>query len=318
MTQKKTLLAGIDVGGTNTRIAMVDSRDKKRPLIRKVVKTSTFDSPDKMVAVTLAAIETCCHELGQSTVNLAGIGCAIPGIVDPQKGMLIEVSNLQGWNNYPLLEVFQGHIDVPVAIENDVNAAAYGEYKLGVGQGSKSLVYFTVSTGIAAGMVMQGKLVHGAHFSAGEMGYFVPEPAFLGMDWSPNGCLEQKAAGIGIATQWAALMGGQDHPDRAREVFERAEKGDEHAQSLIQQAGAYLAQAAIALCAVVDPDVFILGGSIAEQNNTVRKSMVAHMQTMLLFPPEIKSCTIPGGAPLMGAFALAGDAADQAAEFLKM
>ena len=302
------LIAGIDIGGTNTRCA-VALREAPEHILHR---TST-PTPGPGVALVLDVIAQevalCCREAGVAPERVSAAGCAAPGMTNSARGVVVDAANLIGWTNAPLGRLLGNRLGVPVTIANDVNAAALAEATHGAGSHCGSIVYMTISTGVAAGIVIDGRLVHGAHHSAGEIGCFVPDPMHLDRDWKPNGCLEMTSAGIGLGTAWAALRGGLAEADRAVEVFEAARHGDADALALIQRAADYLAQAAVAIGCIIDPDRIVLGGSIARHSEEIAGRIEEVLHGSLPFPPDVVHASLGGDAPLVGALMLAARSA---------
>ncbi len=291
-------MAGIDIGGTRTRSAVASVDAPARILCRRDRMT-----PGPGVAAVIDAIaedlEACCSELGRGDIVAAG--CTAPGMTDPERGLVVEAANLPGWNAVPLRSLLQQRLDVRVAVENDVNAAAMAEAAYGHAAGCRTAVYVTVSTGIAAGILVDGKLLRGSHHSEGELGSMVPEPGHLDKDWRPNGCLESLAAGVGLAEAWRKAGGKPS----ARHVFESAESGSEKALALVRRTRDYLAQALIAVGCIVDPQIVILGGSIALNQRVVAKDLEQRLRSALPFPPALAFARFGEDNPLIGALAMA-------------
>ena len=273
-------------------------------LVRRSTKTPT-DGVEPVLDVIRDEMARCLHKAGRDEAELAAVGCAVPGITDAARGVVIEVANLPGWQDVPLRALLEDRFGRPAIVANDVNAAALGEFAHGAGQGCHSLVYLTVSTGVAAGIVVEGRLLRGFHHAAGELGYFVPDPVHLGKDWTPSGCLELTSAGIGLAHAWADLRGGPATSDRAIEVFDAARAGDADAEALVHRAADYLAQAAIAIGNLIDPERLVLGGSIAQHEARIANRIRDVVATTLLFPPDVVHAALGGDAPLIGALTLA-------------
>ena len=216
----RSIIAGIDIGGTNVRCALAQIETPGQILVRRIAKTPADGGVEPVLSIIADGLERCLKEAGYGWEALAAVGCVVPGITDAARGVVIEVANLPGWQHIPLTSLLERRFGRPAVVENDVNAAALGEFAYGAGQGCHSLVYLTVSTGVAAGIVVEGRLLRGYHHAAGELGYFIPDPVHLGKNWEPSGCLELTSAGIGLAHAWADLRGGPATSDRAIEVFD--------------------------------------------------------------------------------------------------
>ena len=300
----RDLIAGIDLGGTNVRIALAEKETPERLICHRKVKTPVEAGPEGFLKVVIEGVAECLEELGASKNALAGLGCTIPGITDAPNGIAVLVTNLPGWEQYPIRSTLEQAMGVPVAVDNDVNAAALGEYWCGQGKGRHSLVYLTVSTGIAAGIVTEGRLLRGRNHAAGEMGFFMPDPRLLDQDWMPNGCLELTSAGVGLVRAYKRKKG--DLPDRfdARDIFEAARQGDQDAREVVDDAANYLAQAVIALAAVIDPELFILSGSIVQHQQQMVDRIQEMVEKHIPHSPEILMSGFDGDAPIIGALSL--------------
>ncbi len=301
------LVAGVDVGGTNLRVAIARSDDPVRFLAHRAGPMPTPATPEACVARISAFIDTCCAEAGVERSRVAAVASTVPGITDDARGRTLIVTNLPGWDDFPFAAVLASGLGIKAYIENDVNAAALAEYFYGLGAGAHSLAYLTVSTGVAAGFVVQGQVLRGFRHSAGEMGFFVPDPAHLDGDWEPNGCLELTAAGVGLAKYWALYTGNVEAS--AIDVFAAAREGNEHAGWLVQRAADYLALTAIAISTVLNPEVLVLGGSIAQHEPLVQQRIERQVSRAFPFAPRIVGSSFEGNAPMVGALAIAARAA---------
>lgn len=299
-------VAGVDIGGTNLRCAIASSKDPSHLLSHRKAPTPVQDGPEAIVSFIASEILRCIEEAGISRDQLTAVGCATPGIVDTAAGTVATASNLR-WDNVALADLLFEHVGVPAVVENDVRAAALAEYKYGAGRGRSSLVYFTISTGVSVGIVADGRLIRGRHHAAGEIAYFIPDPSHIGQEWTKNGCLEQTSGGVGIARLWAEKYGGPASPSVAEEVFRLAREGDEYAVILVERAADYLAQAAVAIGTLIDPEILVLGGSIAENEPRIVNRIREVTASSLLFPFEVTLAALGGDAPLTGALSLASE-----------
>ena len=296
------LIAGVDIGGTNTRVALAQLQAPSHILARR---TSPTPKPgvEPLVALVTRAVSSCLSAASQG--RLCAVGCAVPGMTDAQRGIVLDAANLPGWVEVPLANLLEVRLKVPVRVGNDVNAAAIAEATYGAGLGCHSLVYMTISTGVSAGIVIGGQLIEGAHHSAGEIGNIIPDPVHLDRHWKPNGCLERTAAGMGLAEQWATITGGRVD---AELVFAAAGRGNSNAERLVRRAEDYLAQAAVAIGSIVDPDRLILGGSIGLNQERVTDRIQTVLRRVLPFPPLVVPAALEHDAPLIGALLMAADA----------
>ncbi len=293
-------IAGIDIGGTNVRCAVADAAAPEKLLNHTSTPTPHGISAGEFVVFLVDRVrEVQCATGGGS---LVGVGCVAPGIIDVQSGLVLSAANLD-WRDVPLRSMLAEAFGVPVAIENDVNAAAIAESEYGAGRGTHSVVYLTVSTGVAVGIVIEGRLIRGFHHAAGEIGFFMPGIEHIGTVWGENGCLELTAAGIGLARAWARQTG--EAGATAQMVFDAARAGDPQAQALVDRAADYLAEAVVALATILDPEVLVLGGSIALNEPELYHRLREVTQKTLPNPLKIVPSVLSGDAPLVGASILA-------------
>lgn len=164
---------GIDLGGTNMQIGVVSSDD--RILGRAKRKTKADEGRDAIVARIISGIEEACTQAGLQPEALGGVGVAAPGAVDPVAGVVLEAVNLR-WDNVPLAEIMTRRMKVRCWLDNDVNAAVYGENALGAGKQSRHLLGVWVGTGIGAGLILGGELYYGDAMTAGEIGHTILLP----------------------------------------------------------------------------------------------------------------------------------------------
>ncbi len=301
------IIAGIDIGGTNVRIALAKKGNPSDILLKRNFRTPVDEGPQFFIQKVEEVLTQCLGDLDVGMDELVGIGCALPGITDEVTGTALFVSNLKGWDGFPVGRSFKERFGLEVVVENDVNAAALGEYRFGVGAGAHSLVYFTISTGVAAGIVLQGAIWRGFNHAAGELAFFIPDPDHIGQDWSPNGCLELMSAGVGLARLWRDAHHGSDQSVTAIDVFEALHDGDEKARLIVERAAKYLAQSVVAICALLNPQVVVLSGSIAQHQPIFLDRIKTVVEHTVPHPAEIVLSELEGDAPLVGALALIDD-----------
>src|SRR5438270_7687364 len=240
-----TLAIGVDLGGTNLRIAAVDSNGK---VLEKITtSTEVARGRDFVIDEMCAAIQHTFLKFHASGV-VAGIGIGVPGIIEMQTGMLRESPNLPGWHNYPVRDEIERRLRTPVVLENDANAAALGEKWLGAAAAVDDMCMLTLGTGVGGGIVLNGSVWHGMTGLAGELGHINVDPNGPACNCSSRGCLEQLASATAIkrmaveaiatvkAPELARAM-KEDPEFSARVVFSMAEQGDKGAQEIFQRVG---------------------------------------------------------------------------------
>jgi glucokinase len=190
------LVIGVDLGGTQIRTAVLRGATL---LSRISILTGAATQPDNVLPRIYEAIQEALDKANVSLGQVVGIGVAAPGPLDSKTGIVFSPPNLPGWDGVPLRDLLAERFQTSIYVENDANVAGLGEYMFGAGQGSRHMVYMTISTGIGGGVIADGKLLRGANGAAGELGHMT-------IDWHGErctcgniGCLEYIASGTSIA-----------------------------------------------------------------------------------------------------------------------
>jgi glucokinase len=257
------LLAGVDVGGTNISVLVADADLRVRG--RLTVPTRGHGSA-VIVDHIAEVVDSVVHEAGGHSADIAAVGVGVPGRVDISSGTVSLAVNLH-WRDLPLGPQLSSRLGAPVWIENDVRAAAAAIHHLELVGPHRSLAYLSIGTGIAAGIVLDGKLWRGANGMAGEIGHIVVRPDGPECACGMRGCLEAVASGPAIVRQAGAPLatGGASILQRLHvvglgDIFEAAAAGDDLASRLVNDVGEHLAWAIHLLVMTYDVEVVALGG----------------------------------------------------------
>jgi glucokinase len=263
------LAIGVDVGGTKVAAGVVDDRGH---VIEKLKRYTPAASPDDTIGVIAGAVT---ELLGRHTVDAVGIGAA--GFVDQTRANVLFAPNL-AWRDEPVKKLVEEHIGRPVVVENDANAAAWAETRLGAARGHEHVVLITVGTGIGAGIVLDGRLYRGAFGSAGEPGHYrvVPDGRLCGC--GNQGCWEQYASGKALVAE--AREFARRSPDAAARMLQLADgdpdridgpavttaayEGDPAAVRCLETVGSWLGAGLADLSAILDPGCFVIGGGVSD------------------------------------------------------
>lgn len=264
--EHNTYLLAADVGGTNTRVAVVTCDGGVHTLVKK--RTRCKEGRDEMLPFLISLFKETIRESKLSRERICALGIGFPGPLDAQTGTIFNPPNLPGWDNVPLRRILEDEFSLPVSIENDANAAALGEWWKGVGVGTKSFVCITLGTGVGGGIILDGKLWHGASSMAGEIGHTTVIRNGIPCTCGNRGCLEAYASARGIIDRTRRVLAKTEKEGEAETVltFEdisnMAEKGDERILSIIHETGAILGIAVANLANLLNPEMVALFGGV--------------------------------------------------------
>ena len=312
-------VVGIDLGGTKIYTALADSRG--RIVAEARIPTGAGDGPEAVIG---RIVETYNQVKDLTPVGVAGpaaIGIGSPGSLDPVKGVVFRSPNLSGWNNIPLREKLEQITGLPVYVDNDANLAALGEYFFGAGRGSRHMVYVTVSTGIGAGLILDGHIYRGAGGGAGEVGHMVLDPDGPLCGCGRRGCLESLSSGTAMASRARELVaagrgrailreaGGNPGDITAVSVAKASASGDPEATGIISTAGDYLGMGMANMVNLINPDRLVLGGGALGAGSVLWDSMKRELSARALGSSlgqvKVVRAGLEGRSGLLGAVALA-------------
>jgi glucokinase len=240
---------GIDLGGSAVKLGVcgLDGVPRTRAAIATEPERGAEDAMARIAAAALALI----GEAG----GIGACGIGVPGELDPARRVLVRANHLPGWSNVAITERLGELLGVPTVLENDANCAAWGELRAGAGRGARSLVCFTLGTGVGGGVVIDGELWTGATGAAGALGHVVVDPNGPECRCGQRGCVEQYASATSVARRY-----GQGS---ARDAFEAADRGDAKATAAVDWACDGLAAGVANVIHIVQPEVIVLGGGMA-------------------------------------------------------
>lgn len=306
-----SIYIAVDLGGTHIRAASYHQNDTK-PICYKKIKTR-FNN-EKVFQRILSVIGDVIPEDG----DVAAIGIAAPGPINPRTGVVIETPNIPEWEDFPLTEKLSAHFGIPAYLGNDANLAALGECRYGAGKSHNHLLYLTVSTGVGGGVVSDDHLLEGAHGLAGELGHVTVLAGGPRCSCGHRGHLEALASGTAIANYVRAQL---DDPTResslrsradrgAEAIADAAREGDPLALEAYQRAGKYLGIGIAGFLHIFNPTIVILGGGVSYSGELLfapmRKSVEAHVfNPSYLEDLVITAAALGDDAGLLGALALA-------------
>lgn len=185
----KRFAIGIDLGGTYTKLALVDKKGKL--FYRAILSTANYEGKEALIDAIAYEVDIILKKARLTAKDLLGVGVGVPGLVDFKQGFIYYLTNVPGWKNVSLKKILKKKLKAPVLIDNDVNLMALGEYRFGAGRGARDLVCITLGTGVGGGIIIDGELYRGASFAAGEIGHMPLKEDGLSCNCGSFGCLER-------------------------------------------------------------------------------------------------------------------------------
>lgn len=308
--------AGVDVGGTTVTTQLVDAA--LHPVHELTVATDT-SSPDATLHSIAAGIERTIQEAGISD-RVDAIGLGIPGAVDPVNGLSVMAVNLH-WYGYPVAARLQERFGAPVFLENDVRVAALGVYQFDNPTASQDLVYVSIGTGVAAGIILGGRLLRGRNGLAGEVGHFIVDPDGPPCNCGARGCLETLVSATAvIRLARAAVASGAATslrdcaPLNAKAVYDAAAAGDPVAEEIVTGVGTRLGIALRNVIMAYDVDAIVLGGGVTRAGDRYLRPILAEWERQratsafaraMLLPEKLRIADPTRNMGAWGAVALA-------------
>jgi glucokinase len=249
----------MDLGGTNLRVAGVSAGGEVVALHRE--QTVARQGPGPVIERIVAAIGRVSDGITAAGGSIRGVVLGAPGIISSREGTVVASPNLPGWRDVPLRDLVASATGLPVLLENDANAAAYGEYWRGAGRGCDSMVLLTLGTGVGGGLVLHGELWRGADGMAGEIGHVTVEPNGRTCRCGNAGCLETYASATAVVENYRELSAIEEGVS-AEEVGRRALEGDANARQSYREAGRSLGIAFAGLVNLLNPEQIVIGGGV--------------------------------------------------------
>ncbi len=319
----KEFMIGVDIGGTKILAAVIDPTGK----ILASEKMRTY--ADRGVSAVVGRIAECVQRaLAISSVSLdhiAAIGVGAPGPMNQETGILEKPPNLTGWVNVPLKTLLQQHIGLPVYLENDANAGAYGEFKMGAGIGMQNVLGIFIGTGIGAGLIINGSLYHGFNHTAGEIGHLVLNPKGPKCGCGMLGCFEAYASRTAVVKRIAEIAEKKSCPcpilEEARETGQAIrssairkgwEQGDACVKEALEEMVNLTATVLGSMINLLSPQMIILGGGLIESLGHELTPRIEEIALQKCFPEagrnvQIRSAALGDDAGILGAAFLASE-----------
>ena len=312
---------GIDTGGTNIACGVVD--DECKIIARSSIKTSPREKKDntpptyeEVLEQIKKAVRSACDEAGIAVNSISSIGVGCPGICNSQSGV-VEYSNNLNFVNVPLRSDMEKEFGIKVYLENDANAAAFGEFVAGAAKGSNSAVVITLGTGVGSGIIMDGKIYRGSNFAGGEIGHTVIVMDGLQCTCGRKGCFEAYSSAVGLVRMTTAAS--ELNPDSlmtrlirekgkvsARTAYEAMKRGDPVGKAVTDQYIKYLSCGIANVINTFQPDILCIGGGVCNEGDNLLVPLKAATAEQIYSKnskknTEIVICSLGNDAGIIGA-----------------
>lgn len=262
---------GVDIGGSSVKVGVIS--DAGEVLVHRQSPLAVAHGCGAGIDQIFGEVEACLRESSLPREQVRAIGVAAPGTLDLDAGVVLHPFNLPGWKDVPLRQIAEERLGLPAVLVNDANAAAYGEYWVGAGRGSRSLALWTLGTGIGGGVVLNGELLVGAHGHAAECGHMI-----IQCDGGPrsehgiHGALELYAGARGLVRRCREQLDGgrpstlqaiaRERDVTPLDIAAAANAGDELALGLVLETARYIGIGTVNVMHIIDPEIVLLGGAM--------------------------------------------------------
>ena len=319
--KRQRYIIGVDLGGTNV-VAGAMPEDGSREIAMRSEPTRADQGAEAVVDRIARMIDTVIAETiaetGAKREDFAGVGIGSPGPLDRERGIVIVTPNL-GWRNFPLRDEISKRVGLPASLDNDANCATLGEWWCGAAKGARHVIGITIGTGIGGGLILDGRLFHGASDVAGEIGHATIDSTGRRCKCGNYGCLEAYASGPAIAERAReALAGGEPsilpklvnddlNKITAQLVYDAAKKDDAVARQVVRETANFLGAGVANLLNIFNPDVVVIAGGVTQAGAPLFEPLRAEVRRRA-FRPAVEACkilpgTLRGSAGVVGAVA---------------
>lgn len=317
MSVTKKYFLAVDLGGTSTKVAVIDSDGN----ILSFDSFLTNDFSDVLIwcekILEISRILTQKSGIGHN--KLIGCGVGVPGLVNFEEGLIYNLTNVPGWKNVRLRDVLKKKLAIPVFVDNDVNIAALGEYKFG-GHKSTNIVFVALGTGVGGGLVIDGKIYRGNSFSAGELGHIVIDDAGLKCNCGSKGCIETYVGNNYIVrnvirrlkknkkSMLTKMCGGDYKSLTPKMIFDAAKRGDRFSKEIWGEVGYNLGRMLVKVVNLLNPDLIVVGGGVSGAFGVFGKTLGDTVKQYSLPTPakhvKVVRSRLKNNAGLLGVVAL--------------
>jgi glucokinase len=281
---------GIDLGGTFIKFGLLDAEHRPSEIFQLPTPTDRGSQGvlEQMVVGARQAIDSA----GLSREDVQAVGIGAPGPLSISQGIIRATPNIPGMVNVPVRQVVSEQLGLPACLENDANAAAFGEYLCGAGRDAGNMVLLTLGTGLGSGIVLDGKLVHGAHEIGAEIGHMMIVPDGEQCGCGQKGCIERYCSATFMSQRARRVIEAGARRTALRDVLDRAGEitakdinearraGDAFAGEVWDEMTRYLALGCVNICRILDPDRIVLAGGMAAAGEDLLGPVQEHFRAL--------------------------------------
>jgi len=306
----------VDIGGTHMRAASYPKVGRDPIKIKRISTRAPNATP-------LEQLISLINSIWPNDQEVAAIGVAAPGPINPFEGIIYTAPNIPGWQDMRLVKELEREFKVPVFLGNDANLAAMGEWCFGAGQGHHHLIYMTISTGIGTGIIVNDKMLLGSRGLAAELGHVTVMSGGPVCGCGKTGHLEAVASGTAIA-RWTKEQLQQGVPSKilseddltTEKIAEAARKGDDLAISAFNRAGQFIGQAVADFLHIFNPSIVIIGGGVSSSDDLIMDPIRATLNERVISSHYLENLTVTiadlgDEVGLLGALVLARQSCQQ-------
>lgn len=306
---REQFIIGVDLGGTNVVVGAMPVDGSREIGMRSLPTRADLGAQgvsDRIAEAIENVIADVRRETGAQREDVIGVGIGSPGPLDRERGVVIVTPNL-GWRDYPLRDEISRRVNLRATLDNDANCATLGEWWCGAAKGGKNVVGMTIGTGIGGGLILDGRLYHGASDAAGEIGHTSIDSTGRRCKCGNYGCLEAYCSGPAIAERAReaieseesraimALVDGDPSRITAHVVYEAARQGDLVAREVVRDTARFLGAGLSNLINIFNPDIVVLAGGVTQAGDALFTPLRAEVRRRA-FKPAVQACQIVSGA----------------------
>jgi len=296
----KRFIAGIDLGGTNLKIALLDL--KYRIKYKDVLNTQRFTKKEDLISAIVDSVHKILKDNKLNRTNLLGVGLGLPGPIDYEKGIVHFFPNIPGWKEVKLKTILEGKLRLPVFVDNDAKVMTLAEYKRGATKGATNAICITLGTGVGGGVIINGKLFRGLSNAAGEIGHMPINEKGPACNCGGRACLESYIGNNRILGEARKIFGSGITLEKLSYL---ANKRNRKAKAIWLKVAERLSVALVGIVNLLNPDCIVIGGGVAGAGkilfDNIRKIILGQAMSVQARHVKVFKAKLGNNAGLIGA-----------------